>query len=258
LTTENHCIEAGCDRLVRSRNRCQRHYEAWRKANPDLVVRRAGRWNNPDGSRMNCFAEGCDQPISTQGFCYQHYQNFWYESTRGKSKKKKYRKVTGYDGVRKEFFCTFEGCDKPEFNPGLCAAHYYQKLRGEELRPIREKAECTVPGCTRQYSVKHAHRPICRTHISYAARFSISVDRLMEILAPNVCANPGCGSKEKLCIDHDHACCPRDKFPNSQVYSCGECIRGLLCESCNHSLGRLQEDPRRIEGLLRYLEATKR
>lgn len=32
--------------------------------------------------------------------------------------------------------CTFEGCDRPVCAGGLCATHYDQKRRGRELRPI--------------------------------------------------------------------------------------------------------------------------
>jgi hypothetical protein len=43
-----------------------------------------------------------------------------------------------------------------------------------------------------------------------------------------VCA--GCGEpaerKEVLHVDHDHGCC-------SGVFSAGDCIRGLVCQSCN-------------------------
>jgi hypothetical protein len=53
-----------------------------------------------------------------------------------------------------------------------------------------------------------------------------------------------CGSKEKLCMDHDHDCCP------SQI-SCGKCIRGVLC--WNHNLGEAKfKNVKEIERLLEY------
>ena len=35
-------------------------------------------------------------------------------------------------------------------------------------------------------------------------------------------------------VDHDHACCSRKNR------SCGKCIRGLLCHTCNVALGHIE------------------
>lgn len=41
--------------------------------------------------------------------------------------------------------------------------------------------------------------------------------------------------KVNLCVDHDHRCCP------SEV-TCGECVRGLICHSCNKMLGAADDN----------------
>ena len=63
-----------------------------------------------------------------------------------------------------------------------------------------------------------------------------------------ICEKPG--TWESLVVDHDHACC------NSQ-FSCGKCIRGALCRTCNTVLGLLKEDENRIMSVLSYIQNTR-
>jgi hypothetical protein len=51
----------------------------------------------------------------------------------------------------------------------------------------------------------------------------------------------------RLHVDHDHRCCPG-------VGSCGECIRGLLCGSCNTMLGLAGEMAERLRAAADYLD----
>lgn len=62
------------------------------------------------------------------------------------------------------------------------------------------------------------------------------------------CANPRCENDTKLCVDHDHSCCPE------RHHTCGKCVRGILCGSCNRTLGHANDDPERLRGLAEYLE----
>jgi Recombination endonuclease VII len=50
-----------------------------------------------------------------------------------------------------------------------------------------------------------------------------------------------------LQIDHDHSCCPR-------TFSCGRCIRGLLCVACNRALGLFHDNPEMLKSAIAYLE----
>lgn len=56
-----------------------------------------------------------------------------------------------------------------------------------------------------------------------------------------------CQERDATNIDHDHSCC-------SGAYSCGKCVRGVLCNQCNTALGLLQDSPEKINNLIRYID----
>jgi hypothetical protein len=60
-----------------------------------------------------------------------------------------------------------------------------------------------------------------------------------------------CRENNAANIDHDHSCCPGP-------YSCGECVRGLLCTGCNSALGHVSDSIEKLDKLKEYLTASVR
>ena|ERR1022692_284954 len=50
-------------------------------------------------------------------------------------------------------------------------------------------------------------------------------------------------------IYHDHECCPGH-------YSCGKCVRGLLCHSCNTGIGFLKDSVQMLKSAISYLRRS--
>ena len=88
---------------------------------------------------------------------------------------------------------------------------------------------------------------------SLRAKHNISEKQYLDLLEKQggVCA--ACGGSDPqsrwnvFAVDHDHACCPGSK-------SCGLCIRGLLCYTCNIALGNVSDSISRLEQLIKYLK----
>ena len=55
-----------------------------------------------------------------------------------------------------------------------------------------------------------------------------------------------CKTREANNIDHDHACCDK-------AFSCGKCVRGVLCNQCNTAMGLIKDDPEVVQSMLQYL-----
>jgi hypothetical protein len=92
----------------------------------------------------------------------------------------------------------------------------------------------------RAYRRNHPHlespeskkKPNRKYRISSYGLTQEQFDRLLEALdrACVMCHTPF-KERQPVWVDHDHACCP------GKNRSCGKCVRGLLCLSCNISLG---------------------
>lgn len=55
------------------------------------------------------------------------------------------------------------------------------------------------------------------------------------------------GASRALSTDHDHKCC-------SGKTSCGQCVRGFLCSTCNTYLGRVRDSVEVAARMVMYLQ----
>ena len=55
------------------------------------------------------------------------------------------------------------------------------------------------------------------------------------------------GIVRRLAVDHNRVCCANNK-------SCGLCVRGLLCNSCNTGIGKLKDDINLLNSAITYLQ----
>ncbi len=119
---------------------------------------------------------------------------------------------------------------------------------------VASKTNKTVWSC-RECALDKNRRKAGQSRENHLKRnFGVDSAGYDEILASQggVCANPKCkspkpGGMGAFHFDHDHSCCPGKK-------SCGKCIRGLLCQRCNSTLGRVKDDPEILQGLIDYLK----
>lgn len=89
----------------------------------------------------------------------------------------------------------------------------------------------------------------------YKDKYNITVEQFeaMSEAQDHLCAicHEPCKSGKRLAVDHDHKCCSGKK-------SCGKCIRGLICFTCNSGLNKFRDSPPILYSAILYLEAYER
>lgn len=217
VSPERQCSVDGCSRVAHSRGVCFGHYQQQRNGRALTTL--------PDLPVSTCSSEGCSRIVKSRGMCASHY-NVWR--------------------VQQKPPCSFDGCERRQQSSGLCKGHADQRRAGKELTEIRKwvkgskRSKCLVENCGK---VAYGNDGLCATHTGHRARYCLSVEDYLRL--PSACEV--CGSTENLTIDHDHACCPGGR-------ACQDCVRGILCRSCNVALGFVRDSTDILQGLINYLE----
>lgn len=85
-------------------------------------------------------------------------------------------------------------------------------------------------------------------------KYGIDLERFASILfnQGGCCAICGCteSNGRNWHVDHDHACCP-------DSLTCGNCICGILCASCNIGIGKFNDDAALAISAAKYLAKTR-
>lgn len=240
------CAETGCKREVFEQGYCRHHY---RIATRDAIIKRS------PPTRGQCEAPNCDRVGNILRLCKGHYNQF---VKRGHSPGFQFDKLRAQQAAMKPRRpmppCIEPGCENPIRNQvrSLCQLHYGRFMNKTKDTRGALYEQCPVDECGRRMSFRST---ICKRCRQFSWRYSLTAEQVISFFKKGrVCGNDGCRSAEDLHMDHDHSCCYPKKFKTSSKVSCGKCVRGWLCSSCNKSLGAMQESPERIRGLLDYLE----
>lgn len=140
--------------------------------------------------------------------------------------------------------CDYFECNRKYYARGFCKLHYYRLKKEGILSNIRHHNRyfsgqlCRGPECDRQaidinmcsVHAKDTRKGIPLRPIGYQDNCDI------------------CGEFAFLRRDHDSTCCPTNKFPR-----CGNCERGDLCDYCNHSLGKVKDNPVILNRMINYI-----
>lgn len=117
---------------------------------------------------------------------------------------------------------------------------------------IRTKRPAPHPGprCTSHHKEELRRRRLANAARRVQTTYGIGEEQYQELLASQGGRCAGCrratGASKRLAVDHDHSCCPGPK-------SCGRCVRGLVCSTCNDVLAHFRDDPYAFERMASYL-----
>lgn len=200
--------------------------------------------------KRTCELDGCDRKYVARGVCQNHYNMAIKAGMSTGSPGHVIRSGSVEPGA------TVADC--AECGPSAPIAWIFhgtkpicvvaQQLQRENQKQWRENRPPEAKAKQLEY-----HREYGRKN-SRRYRFGLTeadvIDRLEAVgYACELCAKPV--NLRTVRFDHDHDCCP-----TGQQKTCGQCIRGLLCNQCNTGLGLFCDDADSLIRAANYLRRS--
>ncbi len=177
------------------------------------------------------------------------------------------RRASGYAAMLDERTCEWCGetylarINNQRFCTLACRNLNLSNWRKSQRVEMRTPIECGMCGttfvrtsgngkyCSDECRLKVKRRDAWINHLR--GRYRITTQKFDAMLeaAGNRCQVCGVefSKRSDIHVDHDHSCCPGD-------FTCGKCVRGLVCKSCNFMLGFANDNPQRLRQGLAYLK----
>lgn len=130
------------------------------------------------------------------------------------------KSLKSHRNLNKKKICTIKGCDVPQYAKTFCRKHYARYARTGN------------PGDKYKGIYNHA--------LYLKNQYNMTAEQY-DKMAKNgcqICGDPA--TSVRLHVDHDHACCDKDR-------SCGKCVRGVLCPKCNSLVDRYEKGTMRLD-----------
>jgi Recombination endonuclease VII len=159
-----------------------------------------------------CILDGCEKPPKGQGYCAAHYDRL-----------RRNGDVQAHIPVR----VLFAGDPKPGHL--WCRICELEKPDEEMMSAAYTRANRWRTGVCKSCKKGRNTTPEARRKSHLKTAYQLSPEEYEKLLDSQdgvcaICKRPP--KSRRLAVDHDHSCCPGKS-------TCGECVRGLLCVSCN-------------------------
>lgn len=256
--TKRTCGVSGCGRPYLAKAFCSAHYQRWKKTGDP------GPSPVRDPGRPGCSLDGCERPHYGNGFCNPHWRRLKAHGTAGATE------VAPRGQTER---CTVEGCEDQHSAKGYCASHYTRwrrtgevgdvfavRRRDPQARDEHGRKQCRE--CDRWLVESSFHRKSnagdgftrecrdCQHARAILRRYGVDTDWYFETLERQGGGCAICGARpngRRLHVDHDHSHCSSGK-------ACAQCVRGLLCSSCNTGIGNFRDNVDLLKAAIGYLE----
>jgi hypothetical protein len=127
----------------------------------------------------------------------------------------------------------------------------YHNRTSEDRKNYRKKNSKLLSEKTISWQKKNPERTKYLSRKSHLKKYNLTPEQYDKILILQnnkclICKKDASNFTKSLHVDHDHKCCAGKE-------SCGNCVRGLLCNNCNTILAHCKDNIETLESVIDYL-----